>query len=555
MTDELSSLKLTSLETSIRELRSTVSRLADAVSEAVAQQKTMQGELADLRKQVSGYIAEDRLARDEQFAQTALIDIRAQLDREFGQHRAVQRSVIGMLKAIDAGTVTRAALQRTAERLAVDVPGYWLALAQLAVAAWVRDSPDDARRAVREAVHRDRAKAALFFGLVTARFGCEDAAGRWICEHLSTLDCRSLSGEFAELLDAIARGALGRPASDRAEAACLSWRKQLSQSRDLTRQQTASWRSFIGDRRQSPRGEFSLLPKITAGADWKKKLDWLDGATAFGQTEHWLTERLAHQAAGGEEYSAVIDGLLSGLVGAHSPGEASLLQLARRWQTVIRRPADDEGKAAAGPAEKATAAAERADALGRPDFLTLLTGLATGRTGHRVAALTARFALALCGDFVAEAVGGLRDVSLRGQPDFIEVDIDGWRYAIRPGDDARRLEQEYSQFVDRELQKDIERAKVPWRARRETVQSRWEARRRDGLEAIPRAVTEVNWFFARWQRESASAQRCIDLVRAEPAGGRGSAPSSAAGTWAAGPERGSLGPPGWDLLPAPDSSS
>ena len=133
-------------------------RLSRATDEALTMHQKTQKELAALRSQLKAFIDEDRRARDLQFAQTALIDIRAEKERRFGHHKAVRRGVIGMLQAMDAGVVTPATIQQVSERLMIDAPEYWLARVQVALAAWLRGHQDRGQAALNEALIRDRHK-------------------------------------------------------------------------------------------------------------------------------------------------------------------------------------------------------------------------------------------------------------------------------------------------------------------------------------------------------------------------------------------------------------
>ena len=96
--------------------------------------------LIAFRTEFKEFVEQDRLARDMQFAETALIDVRAQRDRHFGHYETVRRGTIGTLQAMDARIVTESSLLRVAEELMIQTPGYWLAPAQVALAAWITDA-------------------------------------------------------------------------------------------------------------------------------------------------------------------------------------------------------------------------------------------------------------------------------------------------------------------------------------------------------------------------------------------------------------------------------
>lgn len=539
---------LSGIERGIGELRSIVSHLVDSVRKTAALQDKLQGELSALRQQVSAYITEDRLIQNKLFAQAALIDVRGQLDREFGHYEAVRRSAIGMLHAMDATIASDATLQQAAEQLMIDAPSYWLAAALVALVAWMRDSRADAERAVVDAMNLDSCKSELFFSLVETRYVRQNAAARWMYEYIRALDCRSLTTDFAVVLDAVERGAFGRLARDDVRSACIGWCEQLKQERELTGRQVADWRAFIDNQRQNLNDEFDLLPKLYSGSDWNKKLDWLDAATAFGQMDRWVRERFAATSARGEDLGASIDDILRSLVKEYDRSEASLLRLAKGWQAVIKHPGDSA---------KATRKSSRkmSDSPVESDFLALVTKVALSQIDISISVPTSQFALTLSRNFIEQAIEELRENSRSSRPDFIAVEIDGWRRAVRSDDDAIMLVREYSDFVDREMLRDIDKVKTPWPwqagkipHRRDAVQNEWQIRKKAGQDKIHRVVTDVHRFFARWHVEMENAKRCLEFMEAESARAASSpiftenADVSAHFT---------LRPPDWDLLPPP----
>ena len=211
-----------------RGIESEVQHLGSRVESTIRLVNDLQSELTLLKAQINSYIREERLARNMQFAKTALIDVRAERDRKFGHHEALRRSTIGMLQAMDVGIVTESTLQQTSERLMIDAPRYWLAPVQVSLAAWIRDSRAVAERALLEAMVREPNKSALFFTLVLARHQRYDASAQWMYEYVNQQDCMALSSEFVIVLDAAHQGALGGRAPSLLKEQCISWYEQLS---------------------------------------------------------------------------------------------------------------------------------------------------------------------------------------------------------------------------------------------------------------------------------------------------------------------------------------
>ena len=466
MPDDLIAYKVQNLQSSLDHLGKRLENV----------QKEFQRQLDALGKQITTYIDEDRVARSRQFAQTALVDARAEHDRQFGHHQMVRRSTTGMLRVMTTGTVRPAAFLRAAEQLMVDASDYWLSPAQVALAAWARDSPVVAERAVFEAVSRDPARSALFFSLVLARFG-RQAAADWIAEYAKTQDCNALTEEFPAVLDAVARGALGGQARERLLDVCRSWRDQIGQSGEREAKQVASWTEFIRRQRRPLADKFQPLGTVSRG--WVATLGTLEAAAAFSHTEQWLKSRLGSTSEGDEILRAAAADLIRELIAAPEQAECALLEAARRWQAMIKH----DGHAA-------TPTSIEPDEPVRTDFLTLSTAIATGTYQSQISEQAVRFCLALSRTSAERAVTDLSQQVRSTYPASIEVDIEGWRHAIEPGDDPDALVQKFLGWAQEAMTEDKAQATRKrliigkTSSRLEHIESRWEARKHEGQERV-----------------------------------------------------------------------
>jgi septal ring factor EnvC (AmiA/AmiB activator) len=131
--------KLDKLDKQLVNVDRQLAGLSKSAQEAATAQKKLQLQLDALDRQVASYIDEDRAARRTQYALTALVDARADHDRQFGHHQVVRRTATGMLRAMTAGTVSPPALLGAAEQLMIGAPDYWLTPALVALAAWAAD--------------------------------------------------------------------------------------------------------------------------------------------------------------------------------------------------------------------------------------------------------------------------------------------------------------------------------------------------------------------------------------------------------------------------------
>lgn len=379
--------------------------------------ESLQGNLGSLSRQFAAFVQEDRLARNMQFAQSSLIDVRAQRDRRFGHYESVRRSTIGMLQAMDAGVVTEAALRHAAEQLMIDTPGYWLAAGQVALAAWIRDDRELSRRALAEAVARDPDKTSLVLGLVLARYERYGGVAEWIRAYIDRQDPMDVSREFTVVLDAVVQGALGAGTRRLVRERCVAWYLQLRSDDEIVQKQVQQWRRRIAANQRQVAHEFEVLPRLAP--DWTDFLHWLARAAALEQTERWLREQLAELVVVAVGLRERVDALLRSLVSSYDEEEDSLRQQELRWASVVVHGGDH-------------AVAERDreissdDESARSDFLTLVTTIATSPERTAASVATRRFALGLTAEWISTAAHRHAADCRDDMPTTIRLAVDGW---------------------------------------------------------------------------------------------------------------------------------
>ena len=170
-------------------------------------------ELADLREEFQQFVEEAARVAAVQQSQVKIVDLKAQLDREFGHYSVVRRTSVGLLQGFDVGNISNAVATNVAEELMIQTPRYWLAPALVALAAWSHDRQDIAEKSVQEAFSRDRHKTSLFFTLVLRSQGRMSGSVRWLRLYMASLDPSELTREFAVAVVARTGVRGGRPAS------------------------------------------------------------------------------------------------------------------------------------------------------------------------------------------------------------------------------------------------------------------------------------------------------------------------------------------------------
>ncbi len=404
--------------------------------------------LNSLKKQFAAFVEEDRLARNMQFAQASLIDIRAQRDRQFGHYDTVRRGTIGMLQAMDAGIVTESALRQAAERLMIDTPGYWLSPAQVALAAWISDSEELAKRALLQAMAREPNKTALFFSLVLARHERYNATAKWMYEYVSRQDPMALSREFTVVLDAVAQGALGGRALQLVKERCVTWYEQLRSAEDMVQEQSLRWLRRMSRNQGRLADQFSVLPRICP--DWGSVAQWLEATTVYEQTERWLRAQLETTVVQQDSLHQRVDGVLRNLVTAYDGDEDSLRQQEVKWARVIE---NSGNHAIAAEMQEDNSLADEP----RADFLTLLTTIGLTPENAGASITTRQFSIRLANEWIVTAAHNLSIKSRDDNPQSVNVRIGEWSKALSPQGDDNDIIHNFTDFVDRQVHDEVGR--------------------------------------------------------------------------------------------------
>lgn len=420
-----------------------VGRLADYISQLDDSLRSFRGEFRTFKTEFRTFVEEDRLAAYKQFAQTMVIDVRAQRDRRFGHYDKIRNVALGMLQAMDAGIVTAYTMQQAAERLMIEVPGYWLAPVQVALAAWISDNEELANRALMGAMANEPNKTALFFCLVLARHEREDATFKWMREYLDGQNPLELSRDFTVVLDAAAQGALGTSASKLARDRCFAWIDKLKSSENIVQEQSARWQQRMSRNQVSISDGFGVLARFSP--DWGKVSKWLDEVTALEQTEQWLRQIFENRAVTLNGPHQRADEVLRKLVRGYDGEEDSLRQQERLWETIVEQGGDH------GAAERILQDASPTDES-HVNFFDLLTTIGIAPESVGASDTTRHFAIRLASEWITSAAKGICSASREVRPRSIKVKIGQWVGELAAdGSDEEEDIRDYSRFVDQEV--------------------------------------------------------------------------------------------------------
>ena len=236
------------IEPDLSYLEDRLDALGDFVGAAHSEIHAVGRSVDDLREDVTSltqnfhsYAAKQELTNRIQLAEIRLVKLRQEIEHRFGHYAEIRRMARGILEANDLAVVRQDTLRAAAEELMLRAPGYWLAPALVALAAWISDEEEVANRACAEALHRDDERTSLFFALVCRRFGRKETSLHWLQRYFAGLDGGALDRKAAIVIDAYVSGLLGRDADGLIRRRIDGWIDRFSRVYSFADAQEKRW--------------------------------------------------------------------------------------------------------------------------------------------------------------------------------------------------------------------------------------------------------------------------------------------------------------------------
>lgn len=296
-------------------------------------------ELADLREEFQQFVEEAARVAAVQQSQVKIVDLKAQLDREFGHYSVVRRTSVGLLQGFDVGNISNAVATNVAEELMIQTPRYWLAPALVALAAWSHDRQDIAEKSVQEAFSRDRHKTSLFFTLVLRRQGRMSGSVRWLRHYMASLDPSALTREFAVILEASSCNAFGPEGNELLSAKLAEWSKQLRQHPEAVEEQVGRWTSELASHQlQLGSNEYQTLRHLCA--QWNTIRENMEAASALPEVLAKYRQVRDHEAPPPTSLEDLLDDILDTLVTEFDAEELPLRREVTYHEAVIEERGD-----------------------------------------------------------------------------------------------------------------------------------------------------------------------------------------------------------------------
>ncbi|XVV00580.1 hypothetical protein ACQPW3_24475 [Actinosynnema sp. CA-248983] len=420
--------------------------LQGSIDHVAASQDRTRSELQELRSVFDEYARRDELRHNLQIAHTEIVEVRQTLDTDYGHFREVRRLATGTLQALDVGIVSHGTMRGLSEELMLLTPGYWLAPALVALAAWIRDDQDLAGKALAEAVRRDNDKASLFFALVLRRHQRDAATARWVRQYIARQDPSRLSREFVVVLDAVSTGALGVQAKPLVLDQLGDWYDRLCADREVVDRQVERWARMLDGLRKPIDPRYQVLPSISP--TWPQLKDLYEGATVHGRAEELFRGIFTGPVPPPGDLHQRVDAILDSLVTNFDAEEAPLRHKEARLQSIID--ADGDKTAAAKAMAQADPVHDETT-----DFLTVLSNSALYPAESGVSPGTQRFAIALAKGWIVEGAGRLEAANVAAEPQSVALSLEGWTAQVDGRTNQQALEAGLAAHIDAETERAV----------------------------------------------------------------------------------------------------
>lgn len=436
-----SQIDLSGVYMQLSAIQMAVGRTREDISTVSAQVASTDARLTELATMFDEWIEVDRRQKELQLAETRVVKVRQQLEKEFSHYGDVRRLMTGILQAVDAGLVTHEAIQSTSEDVMLRTPRYWLAPAVVAVAAWLRDDRVLSSRGLDEAMHRDLNKTAILMALVLRRYGRTDASIPWLQLYLTRQDVEDLPREAATLVDAAVCGAFG-PGGKRALAEFTSsWFDHLDERPEAVDEQTTRWQTALRALTPTPDvTAYRQLPSLSP--TWSALQASLAAGALNGAVAAYFDRLLNQPVTVPATLAERVDSILDALVTEFDVEELPLRRQEARLTAIIELEGDT--KAADVRIQEYEGALD--ERVNLPQLFANIV-MHPGLSGVDLA--TQKYAVAASRRLIIAGYDRLVAEGRAAVPTEVQLQIDGWTTSIRDGADSTALVASLAAHMDR----------------------------------------------------------------------------------------------------------
>lgn len=423
--EAISSADLSTIEQNLDILAQRIGNVNVQVSQVDSDVTSVQQEVADLESEFRQFVQQQTLNNNLSIAETRIVKIRQEIEKNFGHYDEIRRTTLGILQANDLAIVRKETIASASESLMLSAPGYWLAPCLVALSAWINDDEELANRALDEALRRDGEKTALLFALICRRAERKQASLQWTAYYLQSQNETALDRNSIIIIDAFANGLLGVDSEGVVSKTLETWLHNLQNRPNFTQQQEAQWGKALELYR--PNQLDSRYPTLEQYADnWSAAEDTLKGAYLHRNILDYF-KNVFNQPVSTENVTKQLDQVLMSLVTRFDNEELKLKKQEKLNQLIIDFNGDRNRAQQNMSIEKESYNEKR-------DFSQLLTDAALMNGASNGSASTQKFAIALSKDWIKDAYVDLVAKNRAAVPERISFEVSGYQDSTENGE-------------------------------------------------------------------------------------------------------------------------
>ncbi|MEX2593849.1 MAG: hypothetical protein WD426_13830 [Anditalea sp.] len=416
-------------------------------------QNQLENELVKFANVFADFVEVDFKHKTLQLAETRQSSLKQDLQINYGYYSEIRRMATGILQSVDTGVVGADTLKFTTEEVMIKAPGYWLAPALVALAAWVRNDKDNNEKALNEALKRNDYKTTLFFMLVMRRLSRNEASLKWLERYFMHQNPHHLDREFIVVLEAVTTGVFPPAARQLLMRNIKNWLDQLTQGDSFINEQKMQWISFFEAMAPLPDGKYPLLKQYAE--NWNSLEDSLNKAKTHEILKAHFRHIISSTADSSKGIKVQLDEILTLLVTHFDDEELPLREQVRFNQLIIEMDGDK-------PAAQAKMDAEKRIFHENVDFLQLLTNASFDAELSGATNITKALAVSISQPWIVEAHDTFTAQSRNKVPNIVELNIDGFTTKTKDGSEENELVKKQEAFYQGILKKEYRKLSFPY---------------------------------------------------------------------------------------------
>ncbi len=389
-------------------------------------------EIMQVRDEFDAFREFDEQQKELARAKTEIVNVRQQVQEQFGINDTVRQYLTGIMEASDLSLVRQRVIENCTERMMLSCPRYWLAPCLVAIAAWLGDNRSLADKALREAIKRDDEKTSLLFALICRRVGRMNASAVWLQRYLAVQDPHKIERKMVTVLDAYSNGLFGPQARESCTAKIEEWISELSAEPGFTENQQENWENAMISKTpgENHQGRYPYSAK--------RCLNWQEASNSLNETGlhqvllDYFTDIFEKPVANTASLNQKLDELLENYISSYDNEELPLRRRERLLELII----EEHGRR--------TRAEDRFHAEQKAldevvDFTQLLTNAAMHADVIKASNATQRLTIALSKEWMLSAFNNIQVKIRQKIPSFFHVDVEGWKGSIGDGSEEESL--------------------------------------------------------------------------------------------------------------------